>query len=82
METDNVLIEIFAGTSWHAEMVKSLLGNAEIESFMKDEIVGTMAPWWTAPGGAGSIKVVVSNMDYDRAKAIVEEFEKNMKTTP
>ena len=82
METDNELIEIFAGTTWQAEMVKSLLGNAEIEAFLKDDIVGTMAPWWTAPGGAGSVKVVVSNLDYEKAKSVVEEYEKNMKPNP
>jgi len=82
METDNELIEIFAGTTWQAEMVKSLLGNAEIEAFLKDDIVGTMAPWWTAPGGAGSVKVVVSNLAYEKAKSVVEEYEKNMKPNP
>jgi hypothetical protein len=70
-------IEIFAGTSWQAEMVKSLLKNAEIEVYLKDEIVGTLSPWWTASGGVGSVKVVVSNLDFANAKLIVEEYERN-----
>jgi hypothetical protein len=68
-------MEVFAGTTWQAEMVKSLLENSKIEAYMKDEFVGTLSPWWTAPGGAGSVKVVVSSLDYQRAKAIVDEFE-------
>jgi len=33
------LVEVFLGTIWHAELVKSLLENAEIEVYLKDEIV-------------------------------------------
>ncbi len=71
-------ILIFAGTAWEAGIVKSLLENAEIEAFLKDEIMGTLNPWWTAPGGAGSVKVFVSDSDFDKASEIVKEFEKNI----
>jgi hypothetical protein len=81
MKTDKgiELVEIFAGTTWQAGMVKSLLENAEIEAFLKDVIIGTLNPWWTDPGGAGPIKVLVSSSDYDKAKMIVDEYEKNLK---
>ena len=81
MEDNNEikLVEIFAGTPWQAGMVKSLLENAEIEAFMADEIIGTLSPWWTAPGGAGAVKVYISNADFDKAKAVVEEYENNLK---
>ena len=80
MKRDNEIepVEIFSGTIWEAEMVKSLLENAEITAFVKDEIMGTIAPWYSAPGGAGSVKVIVSNLDYDKAKLIVEDYEKNI----
>lgn len=73
-----VPVEIFAGTIWEAEMIKSLLENAEIITFLRDENTGTLAPWYTAGGGAGSVKVIVSSLDYDNAKLIVTEYEKNM----
>jgi hypothetical protein len=73
-----VPVEVFAGTIWEAELVKSLLENAEIETFLLDENTGTLAPWYTAPGGAGSVKVIVSNTDVNRAKMIVAEYEKNV----
>lgn len=73
------LVEVFDGTAWQAEMVKSLLANAEVEAFLKDEIMGTLNPWYTAPGGAGSVKVFVSGLDYDRAKLVVAEYEENQK---
>ena len=40
--------------------------------------MGTLNPWWVAPGGAGAVKVVISNLDYERAKLIVEEYQKNI----
>jgi hypothetical protein len=76
-ETEPILV--FAGTAWEAGIVKSLLENAEIEAFLKDEIMGTLNPWWTAPGGAGSVKVFVSGTDSDKAFEIVQEFERNIK---
>ena len=78
-KNNNDLVEIFDGTAWQAEMVKSLLANAEVEAFLKDEIMGTLNPWYTAPGGAGSVKVFVSSLDYDRAKLVVTEYEENLK---
>ena len=72
-------VVVFSGTIWEAEMVKSLLENAEIETFLLDENTGTLAPWYTAAGGAGSVRVIVSNLDFEKAKMIVDEFENNMK---
>jgi hypothetical protein len=72
-------VEIFAGTTWQAEMVKSLLENQEIEAFLKDEIIGTLSPWWTAAGGVGSVKVIVSSVDFERAKVIADEYQKNIR---
>jgi len=70
-------VEVFSGTIVEAEIVKSLLENAEIETFLKDELVGTLTPWNTAAGGVGSVKIVVSNLDYDKAMLVVEEYKKN-----
>ncbi|MGE0089017.1 MAG: hypothetical protein AB7S50_06010 [Bacteroidales bacterium] len=37
-------IEVFEGTAWQAALVKSLLENADIKPFVKDEILGTLNP--------------------------------------
>ena len=81
MKTNDYIMpmEVFSGTIWQAELVKSLLENEEIESFLNDEINGTMVPWVTSGGGAGSVKVIVSNLDFQRARVIVDEYEKNEK---
>jgi len=69
-------VEIFDGNDWEASMVKSLLDNAEIESFIKDEKMGVLAPWNVAGGGAGSVKIFVSNVDQEKAKEVIEQYEK------
>ncbi|KAF0203711.1 MAG: hypothetical protein FD170_784 [Bacteroidetes bacterium] len=75
----NEPVVVFAGNTWQAGLLKSLLENAEIEAFLKDEVIGTLNPWWTASGGVGSVKVVVDSANYDKAMLVVEEFEKNLK---
>jgi hypothetical protein len=72
--------QVFAGSATEAAMVKSLLENAEIQAFLKDEIFGTLEPWVTGPGGAGAVKVIVSSADAEKAKIVVDEYEKNKMT--
>ncbi len=74
----NVPVEIFAGSPMEAEIVRSMLTDSGIEAFLKDENMGTIAPWHVSAGGAGAVKVIISNADYDKAKSVVEEYYKNM----
>jgi hypothetical protein len=69
-------VEVYDGDQWEVSLVKSLLDNAEIESFLKDERMGVLAPWNVAGGGAGSVKIFVSNVDYEKAKEVIEQYEK------
>jgi hypothetical protein len=80
MKYDNDIkpVEVFAGTAMQAGIVKSLLENAEIETFLQDEFIGTLNPWYATPGGAGAVKVYVSNLDYEKAKLVVEDYENNL----
>ena len=74
---ENNPVEVFAGTAWEAAVVKSLLENAEIEVFLKDEIRGTMVPWHISPGGTDAVTVVVSSADHENAKQVVDEYKAN-----
>ena len=78
-EKENSPVEVFAGTAVQATLVKSLLENAEIQAFLKDEFTGVIAPWHTTPGGAGAVKVFVSSEDSDKALLVVEEYERNLR---
>ena len=55
-------------------MVKNLLENEGIEASLKDEIIGTRSPVWTPSGG---VRVIVSDLDFEKAILIVDEYEKN-----
>jgi hypothetical protein len=70
-------VEVFAGNTWEAAVVKSLLENAEIVTFLKDEIRGTMVPWHVSAGGVDAVKVVVSGKDVEKAMEVVREYNAN-----
>lgn len=69
------IVEVFEGNLFQAQMVKNLIENDGIESFFKDELVGTRNPVWRPGSG---VRVMVSDLDYDRARLIVDEFEKKI----
>lgn len=71
-------VEVYAGTAVQATLVKSLLENAEIDSYLKDEFSGTLYPWHTTPGGVGAVKVFVSSVDQDKARIVVNEYQSNL----
>ncbi|MGC9150724.1 MAG: DUF2007-related protein [Microbacter sp.] len=72
-------IEIFSGDLWECGMVKSLLLDAGIEAYLNNENLGTVAPWISAPGGAGAVSVIVAKHDYKAAIQIVRDFSDNIK---
>lgn len=72
-------VEVFAGTAVQASLVKSLLENAEIKAYLKDEFTGVLYPWHTTPGGVGAVKIFVSGRDHEKARIVVEEYERNIK---
>ena len=72
-------VEVFAGTAVQAALVKSLLENAEIKAYLKDEFTGVLYPWHTTPGGVGAVKVFVSSIDFQSARIVVDEYERNLR---
>ena len=53
-QNDDELIEVYSSSPLEAQMVNSLLQDAEIDTFIKDELMGSIAPWYVAGGGAGA----------------------------
>lgn len=70
---------VFAGNIMEAGMIKSLLEDSDIKAYLKDELMGTMNPWWVTPGGLGSVKVVVSPWDKEKAIEVVSNYEHSIK---
>jgi len=81
MKSENSIepVEVFAGTAVQASLVKSLLENAEIEAYLKDEFTGVLYPWHISPGGVGAVKVYVSSVNLEKAILVVEDYESKVK---
>lgn len=71
MANQDKLVVVFAGNPVDANMAKNALEAARIESMIKDELMGTIAPFQTSPGGAGAAKVLVHEEDAERARSIL-----------
>ena len=74
MNTGDTTIEIFSGTIWEAELVKSLLSDFEISSFLKHNVITSYA---LEPIQSDNVKVMILEKDYQKAKKIVDDFYAN-----
>jgi hypothetical protein len=70
-------IEVFSGNWWSAGLVKSLLEDAGLEVFMKDEIRGASVISGFDPG-SGGVKLLIPRNRYPEAKAVMEEYYSNL----
>jgi hypothetical protein len=74
MSNPNDLVVVFSGNTFEADLAKNELENNGIPAFLKDEIIGTIAPWHAAPGGVGAVKVTVALRDIKKANKIIQQF--------
>lgn len=71
-EDKSKLVEVFRGSLWEAELVKSLLGNAEVDTVLKDGIVVNVV----LPVTAVEVAVLVNEKDFETAREVVDEYER------
>lgn len=67
-------IEVYAGELWQATMVKNILEDNNIQAFLENEYLGSIAPWRVEAGGLNPVKVIVSSLDIDMAIKLIAEF--------
>ena len=77
MKNNLEFVEIFAGELWQAEMIKEMLEDNGIQAYMKNELMGNIAPWIIAPGGTASVKINISTSDSVRSKELIDELNSN-----
>ena len=70
-EDKSKLVEVFTGSPWEAELVKSLLGNSDIEAVTDGMVVNVVLP-----ATAVDVSVLVNEKDYEAAMEVVREYEK------
>jgi len=69
--SNDTIIEIFSGTLWEAELIKSMLQAAQINSFLKNATLNT---YLLDPILAENVKVMINGKDKSIAEQIVKEF--------
>ena len=70
---EDPVVEIFSGTQWEADMVRSLLKDAEIESFLKNSVLNTYA---FEPAFSSEVKVMILESDSKIASEIVNAYQR------
>jgi hypothetical protein len=71
MQDNEHAIEAYAGTLWEAQLIQSLLENAEIESYLVNSLLNAYA---FNPSIAGNVKVMISSNDIDKATIIINDY--------
>jgi Putative prokaryotic signal transducing protein len=63
---------VFAGSPVEADLVKGLLEANGLTAMVRDRYIGTLAPWYVAPGGAGALKVLVRRPEEEAARQVLQ----------
>ena len=71
---DSNLIAIYSGDPIHAEIVKNRLLNEGILAHLKNQHMGTIAPWQVSAGGFAPIEVLIFERDKERTLLLIKEF--------
>jgi len=69
--SDDPIIEIFSGSLWEAELLKSLLEDSGIKTFLKNNVLNT---YLFDPGFAEGVKIMILKSDFAEARVIVDSF--------
>ncbi len=73
---NNLSVDIYTGKAWEAALVKNELKKEGIEAFLKNDTLSMISPTKKSPDSWRDVILVVSILDYDRAKLIVADYEK------
>ena len=75
MKKDSV-VELFSGSLWEAELLKSIFIDNEIECFKNNS---TLSTFIYEPAYFTGVKFMILEEDIERASIILDEFWKNIK---
>lgn len=76
-ENDTDLIVIFRGNPVDAEIVRDILSDQGILANLKNQLMGSIAPWQIAAGGFQPVEVEIFARDKAQALAVIEDFNKS-----
>ncbi len=70
------LIVIFSGNPIDAEMIKEMLLDNGIPAHLKNQLMGSIAPWHVSAGGFEPVEIVIMKKDEEKARRLIDEFNK------
>lgn len=70
------LVLIFSGNPIDSEIVKDILTDNGIAVNVKNELMGTIAPWHVSAGGINPVELQVLAKDKEMALRLINEFNK------
>ena len=77
MPSESEFVEVYAGNIVDADFLKSLLEAEGIAAFLRNEAMGTLAPFYVEAAGAGAVKVVIQRECLELAEPIVRKLVEN-----
>lgn len=71
------LVVVYTGNPIDAEVIKEILTDNGIVANLKNELMGSIAPWQVSAGGFEPVEVEVLNKDVEKALDLINEFNKS-----
>lgn len=71
------VVTVFRGSPMDAEIIQEVLADNGIITHMKNQLMGSIAPWQVAAGGFDPVELEVLQKDAKKALDWINEFKKN-----
>ncbi|RXQ96087.1 hypothetical protein EO244_04385 [Ancylomarina salipaludis] len=76
-EKDTEIIVIYRGNPVDSEIIKDVLNDQGIVASLKNQLMGSIAPWYVSAGGINPVEVEIFARDKEKALALIDEFNRN-----
>lgn len=74
--TDSDLVVVFRGNPMDAEIINEILTDNGITANVKNQLMGSIAPWQVSAGGFEPVTIEVMKKDVEKALDLINEFNK------
>ncbi len=71
------LVTVFSGNPADAEIIGEILSDNGIIANVKNQLMGSIAPWQVAAGGFEPVEIDVLQKDAEKALELINEFKKS-----
>jgi hypothetical protein len=68
------MINVFSGDLIESKNIQNLLESENLEVFAVNQYMSSIEPWALTPGGFKPVTLKVNDLDFEKAKKIVEDY--------